>query len=83
MVLNGILYLTTSELAARWDMSPGTIYNQRYAGKGLPSFPFNRKIWYSMKDIEKHEKEAIENKKIKNQEVKNAKGKKTNRINSK
>lgn len=49
-------YLTIEELAERWSMSPRTLANWRYAGKGLPYLKMSNKvILYDMLDVKNYE----------------------------
>lgn len=49
-------YLTIHELAERWKMSPRTLNNWRYAGKGLPYTKMSNKvILYDVTDVKNYE----------------------------
>lgn len=48
--------LTTDELAARWDRSPGSLANDRSAGRGIRYVRLGGgTIRYYLSDIEKYE----------------------------
>jgi len=51
------LFLTTNQLAARWQIQPGTIRLWRWYGKGPNSTKIGGVIRYYIEDIEKFEKE--------------------------
>ena len=51
-------FYTVSELAERWAMSPRTLNNWRYSGKGLPYIKMtNKVILYDVADVETYEQE--------------------------
>ena len=53
--MRGSAYLTTAELAARWNLTEGHLRNRRVAGRAPPFFADGGVIRYSISDIEKHE----------------------------
>jgi excisionase family DNA binding protein len=55
-------FLTTKELAKRWNMSHRTLEQWRCQGKGLPFFKTGRKVNYRIQDIEAYEKAHTTNK---------------------
>ena len=51
-------FFTVDELAKRWSMSPRTLNNWRYSGKGLPYIKMtNKVILYDVNDVESYETE--------------------------
>ena len=48
-------YLTQTELAARWRISPRTLERWRWAGDGLRFIKVGGRVLYSLKDIEAYE----------------------------
>ena len=48
-------YLTQTELAARWRISPRTLERWRWAGDGLRFTKVGGRVLYSLKDIEAYE----------------------------
>jgi len=49
-------FLTPKELAARWKLSPGTLSNWRYHGKGPHYIKIEGSVLYDLADIVKYEK---------------------------
>jgi hypothetical protein len=43
--------LTSRDLAARWGLHPGTLANQRSAGRGLPFIRLGRNVRYRLSDV--------------------------------
>jgi hypothetical protein len=43
--------LTTHDLAERWGLHPGTLANQRSAGRGLPFVRLGRSVRYRLSDV--------------------------------
>lgn len=48
-------YLTTAELAARWNLTEGHLRNRRVAGRAPPYFKDKRIVRYCLEDIEAYE----------------------------
>lgn len=49
-------HLSTSELAARWGMAPGTLVNWRMKGRGPKFLKVGWSVRYVMKEVEKWER---------------------------
>jgi hypothetical protein len=51
-------YLTTPELACRWRLSPGTLRNERAAGRSrVPYLCIGRSVRYSLEAVMAYERE--------------------------
>lgn len=55
------IFLTADALSFRWSLSLITLAQWRWKGKGPPFFRKGRKILYPLADIEKAEKEGMQN----------------------
>lgn len=50
-------HLTTADLAARWDMSTGTLTNWRVLGLGPKFIKIGSRVLYSLAAVEEFERE--------------------------
>lgn len=55
--MNDKKQLTIDELAARWNLHPGTLCNWRVKGTGPKYTKVGRTILYSVADVEAYEKQ--------------------------
>ena len=53
-------YITPEELAERWSIAVGTIYNRVYARKDVPRFfKAGRFVRFTLEDVEQFEQEHL------------------------
>jgi hypothetical protein len=53
------LYLTTGELARRWSTTKEALAQHRFHGKGPRYVKLNRRILYSLADVEQFEADRL------------------------
>lgn len=56
---DGVIWLTASELAERWQIAPSTLTGWRQTGRGPRFARFGNSIRYRVTDIEQYEEEAL------------------------
>lgn len=52
------IFLTTAQLAARWQCSPKKLANDRWAGGGCPYVKIGSLVRYPLDAVERHERIA-------------------------
>lgn len=56
---DGRMFLNERELATRWGVAPGSLANERSAGRGCPFVRIGSRVRYRLSDVEQFEERGF------------------------